>query len=407
MDEVHDDIADDKGLDALRERVDLTVGALVQREDAIYRVSQVLDFDSVIGVEVESGRATPLRVRDLRPVALDEASGASGQDLARIADESWQEALERYRAIEPFAGDTVARREDVAARAAQIGVSTATLYRWIKRYRSSGLVTSLIKERRGWRAGASRLAPETDAVIDEVIESVYLQPQRSTQAKAVLEVKRLCHERGVPVHRAPAPCAAASSTSTRSVACADAARRSSPRTASVPPPGKFPNADFPLAVVQIDHTEVDIILVDDTHRRPVGRPWLTFATDVYSRMITGYYLSFDPPSATSVGLCVAHSVLPKEEWLTLHGVEAQWPVWGFPRTIHVDNGADFRSQTFERSCLQYGINLEFRPVRDPRKGGHVERLLRHVHAGESTTCPAPRSPRSPTRASTTPRSTPC
>jgi len=97
--------------------------------------------------------------------------------------------------------------------------------------------------------------------------------------------------------------------------------------------------------------------------------------DVYSREVTGYYLSFDPPSETSVAMCVAHSILPKEEWLMLHDVDTQWPVWGVPKTIHVDNGADFRSDNFQRSCLMYGISLEYRPVKQPRYGGHIERLL--------------------------------
>jgi len=111
--------------------------------------------------------------------------------------------------------------------------------------------------------------------------------------------------------------------------------------------------------------------------------------DVYSRMVTGYYLSFDPPSETSVAMCVSHSILPKEEWLLLHKVDAEWPVWGVPRTIHVDNGADFRSNNFQQSCLMYGINLEYRPVKQPRYGGHIERLLgtllREIHDLPGTT----------------------
>jgi len=44
-------------------------------------------------------------------------------------------------------------------------------------------------------------------------------------------------------------------------------------------------------------------------------------------------------------------------------------------TIHVDNGAEFRSSNFRQSCLAHGINLEFRPVKQPRYGGHIERML--------------------------------
>lgn len=61
--------------------------------------------------------------------------------------------------------------------------------------------------------------------------------------------------------------------------------------------------------------------------------------------------------------------------MTLHRVESSWPVWGIPKTIHVDNGADFRSINFSKSCQMYGINLSFRPVKQPRYGGHIERIL--------------------------------
>jgi putative transposase len=42
--------------------------------------------------------------------------------------------------------------------------------------------------------------------------------------------------------------------------------------------------------VQIDHTEIDIIVVDELTRTPLpGRPWLTLAIDVFSRVVTGLH----------------------------------------------------------------------------------------------------------------------
>ncbi|WP_456294226.1 hypothetical protein [Streptomyces mirabilis] len=38
-----------------------------------------------------------------------------------------------------------------------------------------------------------------------------------------------------------------------------------------------------LEQVQIDHTPVDVIVVDEQHRKPIGRPYLTAAIDVTSR----------------------------------------------------------------------------------------------------------------------------
>ena len=44
----------------------------------------------------------------------------------------------------------------------------------------------------------------------------------------------------------------------------------------------------PLAVVQIDHTRVDVVVVDEETRSRSDRPWLTLAMDVFSRMVTGF-----------------------------------------------------------------------------------------------------------------------
>src|SRR5215471_20098288 len=54
------------------------------------------------------------------------------------------------------------------------------------------------------------------------------------------------------------------------------------------------------APVQIDHTEIDIIVVDELARTPLpGRPWLTLAIDVFSRVVTGLHV--DECAITRVG----------------------------------------------------------------------------------------------------------
>jgi len=56
----------------------------------------------------------------------------------------------------------------------------------------------------------------------------------------------------------------------------------------------------PLEVVQIDHTQVDIFLVDEKTRKTMDkRPWLTLAIDVFTRMVVGFHLSMDKPSRVS------------------------------------------------------------------------------------------------------------
>lgn len=372
-----------------RERVTVDVDALVQCGDTVYRISQVIDFESVIGVAVETGRSFPLRIGDLRQVSAEKDIKLSvNQDLAEIADDDWRVAQQRFAAISPLVGRLQIGREDAERRAKEVNVNPSTLYRWLQRYNAYGSVTALIPKKRGWQEGKSRIAPEAEAVIEEVIRDFFLTPQRPTAKKTIIEVQRRCAESGINAPNHMTIRARIAKVSQREQLRGRGFREKA-KNKFLPAPGSFPNADYPLSVVQIDHTPVDIILVDDVFRKPIGRPWITLAVDVHSRMVTGYYLAFDPPSETSVAMCVAHSILPKDEWMILHKVDAPWPVWGTPRTIHVDNGADFRSNNFQQSCLAYGINLEFRPVRQPRYGGHIERmlgtLLREIHALPGTT----------------------
>lgn len=74
---------------------------------------------------------------------------------------------------------------------------------------------------------------------------------------------------------------------------------------------------------------VDLMLVDPSERLPIGRPWLTVAIDVMSRAITGFHLSQDAPSATSVGLCLTHMATDKKPWIAARGVtDLDWPIAG-------------------------------------------------------------------------------
>ena len=236
--------------------------------------------------------------------------------------------------------------------------------------------------------GNRRVQHNQEAIINHFLEKYYLSELKPDVASTIRYIRNQCiKENIVP------PSGNTIRLSIERINFADKlkGRGMSKRAKALytPKTGSFPETQFPLEVVQIDHTPVDIILVDEVHRKPIGRPYLTLAIDVYSRMITGYYLSLDAPSATSVGMCLVQSILPKDRVLAKFGIDAKWPVLGYPRKIHVDNGADFRSNTLEKSCSLHSIPIEFRPLARPEYGGHIERLIgsvmREVHRLDGTT----------------------
>ena len=149
--------------------------------------------------------------------------------------------------------------------------------------------------------GKGRLAVAAEQVVVEAIRDEYLTKQKKRAEAVVRAVRDRCRQLMIKppaantvrarVRRVRADLAARAQDGVRSVT----ARRLAPA------PGQTPTATRPMAVLQIDHTPVDLIVVDETWRKPIARPWLTVAIDVHSRCIAGLHLSFEAPSATVAG----------------------------------------------------------------------------------------------------------
>lgn len=137
-----------------------------------------------------------------------------------------------------------------------------------------------------------------------------------------------------------------------------------------------PRPTRPLERVEIDHTTLDLFVVDEETKLPVGRPILTVAIDRFSRMILGMNVGFDPPSYMSVMLCLHHAILPKTYLKTAFPeLENDWNSYGIPEVIVVDNGPEFYSEDLEYACLQMGTTVLYSPVRQPRYKAGVERFF--------------------------------
>lgn len=136
-----------------------------------------------------------------------------------------------------------------------------------------------------------------------------------------------------------------------------------------------PAVTAPLEQAQIDHTVIDLIVVDERDRQPIGRPYLTIAIDVFTRCVLGMVVTLEAPSAVSVGLCLAYVACDKRPWLEGLGVEMDWPMSGKPGQLYLDNAAEFRSEALRRGCEQHGIQLDYRPPGQPHYGGIVERII--------------------------------
>ncbi|MGZ2746199.1 Mu transposase C-terminal domain-containing protein [Burkholderia stagnalis] len=337
-----------------------------------HRIAQAVDFDEVLLRDLETKQLVRAKLADLQ--TAQPMPVIPRPDLLAIPESDWSEAERRQAIILPLLGQCRRKRDDVVARAAEFGLHANTLYKWLKAYESARLITALLPKQQRKDKGAIKLQAEIEAIIEDVIKTEYLTTQKKSKQWICNEVRRRCSAAGIaPPH--------ANTVRNRlktlpaELTVAKRQGRKAAEQAYSPVEGSFPGADAPLAVVQIDHTKLDIVLVDDVHRRAIGRPWLTLAIDVYSRMVAGFYVSFDPPGALSTGLCLAHAILPKDQWLVKRDIDGTWPCCGLPRKLHMDNAREFRGQMLERACRQYGVDIEWRPVARPHFGAHIERLL--------------------------------
>lgn len=262
---------------------------------------------------------------------------------------------------------------DVENVAWELGVSRPTMYRLVKAYRAKGTVSSVEPRSRGRRKDCLVLDRKREKLIALAIQEIYLKPERPTMTYLIEQVGARCAQEGLPRPHWRTIKARVDRIDRRAVAIKRKDSKVIKATKAVP--GQY-TALRPLEVVQIDHTEVDVFLVDDETRKSMdARPWLTLAIDVFTRMVVGFHLSMDKPSRVSLGLCMLNAVYDKTTWLKEHGIDAIWPVAGLPEAVHSDNGADFRSRAFSWACREEGIKLIWRPVGAPHYGGHIERLI--------------------------------
>ncbi len=298
---------------------------------------------------------------------------AAGPDLTGVSDQDWQEARRRLAIIQHLAATPERTRFSTADAARDLKLSVPQTYRILQSYQQDPRLTNFLPARRGPKQGRRLLTPAAEEIIEAAIAEVYLTRQKPRPSALLRDIRRRCRAleivspslKAVRLRLAALPAA-------KVVARREGGKAARDRFAPVIGSLEAPS---PLSIVQIDHTLVDAIVVDSVNRQPIQRPWLTLAICVNTRCVTGFYLSLEPPSATSVAVCMAQAALPKEGWLAARGIDEVWPVSGIPAKLHLDNAREFRSEALRRGCDQYGIEIDYRPVRVPHFGGHIERLI--------------------------------
>lgn len=144
----------------------------------------------------------------------------------------------------------------------------------------------------------------------------------------------------------------------------------------------------PLERVEIDHTPLDIILLDDETLVPLGRANLTLLIDVFSRCILGFHIGFRSPGYIAVMHAIRQAMSPKEGIIGRYpSIENDWPCHGKIGTLVVDNGCEFWSNSLDSACSQVVTNIQFNKIERPWHKPFVEGMFKNINNGFTKSIP--------------------
>ncbi|WFQ79673.1 transposase family protein [Xenorhabdus sp. SF857] len=291
-----------------------------------------------------------------------------------LPDKVWQETRRRNEIIEPLAALNTVGHQAADDAAQTLGLSRRQVYALISQARQgSGLVTDLAPGQSNGGKGKKRLPEPVESIIHNLLKKRFLTKQKCSQAALCREIAQACKKQNLPAPtRNTVALRVADLDPIKTIHYREGQDAARDRQGAG---GLPPAVTAPLEQVQIDHTVIDLIVVDTCDRQPIGRPYLTIAIDVFTRCVLGMVITMEAPSAVAVGLCLAHIVCDKRPWLERLDIEMDWPMSGKPKQLYLDNAAEFKSEALRRGCEQHGIRLDYRPLGQPHYGGIVERII--------------------------------
>lgn len=356
---------------------------------------QLQDFER----EYMAGHIVDLRSEGL-PVKLEKApatSHVSGR-WASAADDEQKRALRKFRYIKLLekAGPIVfdmgqgegSLIEQLRLAAKKLGDSSApsrtTFYYWWRRYMTGGRTVDALLKRRPPKGQLrrSRLQPEVSEIIKQCQRQM-LEGKDQTAAEWVREINaQIDKENEAGIHDSVLTHISVSTWNRhkRLLPFIDQlrTRKSRDKVAELlVSVDKVEDPSFPLQVVLVDHTRLQIVLYDPETDRLYSEVWMTALLCRRTRVILAFCIHVARHDSEVAGRCFAMMATPKtnfKDWCP--SAVNDWPCWGVPNLLLADNGLEFIGDGFGRFCYGMGTNLAWAPAHTPEWKGALERWFR-------------------------------
>lgn len=279
-------------------------------------------------------------------------------------------AFQRRLVLAQFVAKKISRTEAIE----KLKIKRARFYDLLKDFRQSNDYTGMVRGKRGPKIGSTNMSDRLLAIFEEAFEDTYHGPKASVRA-VLRRAEALCFKSG---EKRPTRFKVEKYIKSkperflyfRKFGEEAAAQKYDHR------PG-YKEAPPSDADVQMDHTQVDLLLVDERDRSCIiGRPWLTIIICTLTRIIMGYFLSLRVPNVSSVQLALISAILPKDSpYNPLKADPDEYPFFGVMPGCYTDNAAEFKTQQLLQKCARYGIDWGHRPIGKKWYGAIVERVI--------------------------------
>jgi len=283
---------------------------------------------------------------------------------------------EEFKTVFAFVDKQIPKRirDEICAK---LGKSSASLYRMKKKINVLPVASSLKPKKRGPKQGRKNFEIVTENLMQEAIQTYYLSKQKPKISKTYLRLIERFDRAGIEP-----PSESTFRRRIKEIAKSDEAKGrmyASEIKSILSPKTQHFVSSAPMTLVQIDHTKLNAILISQIDGKPLGRVTITIVTDIYTGMVLGFFLSLYGPDHECVSNALAHAFYDKTEYLKRIGIIGEWPNLGLPDKLLMDNAKEFKSKALIHGCGEYGINRQYRPIRTPHYGGHVESLIKTIN----------------------------
>ena len=269
----------------------------------------------------------------------------------------------------------------------EYSVSRSSLRRWLKQFNDSGWnARSLVRqtEDRGGGGGCRLKDGWLEEIITKTINEEYLTLQRKTVSETHNTLKDNIAKFNGSQREMPQPhfiirvpnivtiYRRIDRLDPYEVMVARLGKEEAEKHFRVNGPGI--NGLWAMERLEIDHSTLNIILVDDKDRLPIDHPVLTNGICKRTKNIPGSYIGFEPAGYASVCDFLYNAIPPKFNTRELYGTQHEILAYGLPGTLVPDNAPEFVGESLSDASKQLGFAIDPTDKSEPNQKPSIERF---------------------------------